>query len=57
MGQLATEGRPLSLAMPLTEMWDQRKPLYEAFADIRITNDRTAEEACEKINALWEECL
>lgn len=57
MGQLATEGRPLSLAMPLSEMWDQRKPLYEAFADIRITNDRTPEEACEKIIALWEECL
>ena len=35
---LPTEGRPLSQAHQLTKMYQYRKPLYEAFADITANN-------------------
>ena len=41
--QLSTEGRPLSLKMPLQDMYTRRKPLYEAFADICIDNSEDLE--------------
>ena len=33
LSQLSTEGRPLSQAGALEEMYKVRKPMYEAFAD------------------------
>ena len=54
-GKLPTEGRPLSQANDLGKMYAARKPLYEAFADIRVENTDTPAETAEKIlNALEE---
>lgn len=39
ISQLPTEGRPLSQANALTEMYRQRKALYESFADHTIANN------------------
>lgn len=46
---LPTDGRPLSQANDLGKMYAARKPLYEAFADIRVENARTPEETAQKI--------
>ena len=52
---LPTDGRPLSQANDLGKMYAVRKPLYEAFADIRVENAGTPEETAQKIlNALEE---
>ncbi len=51
LASLPTEGRPLSQAGKLSEMWEVRKALYEAFCDIEIENDATVTVAAEKI---WE---
>lgn len=50
---LPTEGRPLSQANKLQDLYRLRKPLYEAFSDIIISNDGTPEESVSSIlNAL-----
>ena len=46
---LPTDGRPLSQSGKLAEMWQARKPLYEAFSDEEILNDAAVEDAAEKI--------
>lgn len=46
---LPTDGRPLSQRGKLAEMWQVRKPLYEAFSDEEILNDAAVEDAAEKI--------
>lgn len=51
---LSTDGRPLSQAMALEEMYRIRKPLYEQFADDTIENNTSADAAVNKILALWE---
>ena len=51
---LPTDGRPLSKAGQLSEMYTIRKPMYEAFADHRIDNNGTPAAAVEQILALWE---
>lgn len=52
---LPTDGRPLSQANDLGKMYAVRKPLYEAFADIRVENAGTPEETVQHIlNALEE---
>ena len=52
---LPTDGRPLSQANDLGKMYAARKPLYEAFADIRVENTSTPEEAAQKILDALEE--
>lgn len=52
---LPTDGRPLSQANDLGKMYAVRKPLYEAFADIRVENTCTPEEAAQKILDTLEE--
>ena len=52
---LPTDGRPLSQANPLEELYRTRKPLYELFADHSIKNNTTADDAAEKILSIWEE--
>ena len=52
---LPREGRPLSQAGKMEDMYRVRKPLYEAFADYRIRNERTPEAAAAEILAKWEE--
>ena len=42
--KLPTDGRPLSQASRLADMYEKRRPLYAAFADAVIDNDGTPEE-------------
>lgn len=53
--KLPTDGRPLSQANDLGKMYAARKPLYEAFADIRVENTGTPEETVRKILDALEE--
>ena len=46
---LPTDGRPLSQANRLSDMYAVRKPLYEAFADHIIDNNGTPEETVRAI--------
>ena len=50
--ELPTDGRPLSQKGSLEEMYQMRKPLYEAAADFRVDNNQTAAEAAQQI---WSE--
>lgn len=52
---LPTEGRPLSQANRLEEMYALRRPLYEAFADHSIDNNGTLEDTLSAILACLEE--
>ena len=52
---LPTDGRPLSQANDLGKMYAARKPLYEAFADIRVENTDTPEETAQQILDALEE--
>ena len=52
---LPTDGRPLSQANDLGKMYAARKPLYEAFADIRVENTGTPEETVRKVLDALEE--
>lgn len=46
---LPTDGRPLSQKNKLETMYAVRKPLYEAFADIQVVNDKTPDQVAEQI--------
>lgn len=46
---LPTEGRPLSHKERMQSMYEIRKPMYEAFADYSINNDRTPSDAVAHI--------
>ena len=48
---LPIEGRPLSIAANLDEMYAFRSPLYSRFADLRIKNNTMPEMAVEAILA------
>lgn len=52
---LPTDGRPLSQSTRPSEMYAARKPLYEAFSDIRISNSGTPEETVRRILEQLEE--
>ena len=56
LSSLPTDGRPLSQANPLGEMYRIRKPLYEKFADHSIDSNGTPAEAASNILTIWEEC-
>ncbi|MCD8005355.1 MAG: shikimate kinase [Oscillospiraceae bacterium] len=47
--KLPTDGRPISQKSNLNELYEKRKPMYERFADIRVSNDGTVSETVEKI--------
>ena len=49
LSQLPTEGRPLSQAGSLEEMYRAREPLYRAAADALIDNGATAADAARRI--------
>ena len=49
---LPTEGRPLSQSTRLSVMWEERKPMYEAFRDAVIDNNGSMEET---VNMIWRE--
>ncbi len=47
--QLPTDGRPLSQANKLSEMYQIRKPMYERFADCSVNNNGTPEQTIRQI--------
>ena len=47
--KLPTQGRPLSQKNKLTDMYAVRKPLYERFGDLRVSNHGTPEQAAQQI--------
>lgn len=49
LDQLPTEGRPISQKTNLRALWQQRKALYEHFADLTIDNNGTPEETLASI--------
>lgn len=51
---LPTDGRPLSQCNSLSDMYEIRRPLYEAFADFSVDNNSTAEETVRAILAHLE---
>jgi shikimate dehydrogenase len=57
LDRLPTEGRPLSQTNKLEEMYRQRKPMYDRFADDRIENHGAVEDTVQKIKTHWEEAL
>ena len=52
---LPTDGRPLSQATALADMYRVRQPLYQQFSDYSIENCSTPEDAAEEILRIWEE--
>ena len=54
LSQLPTDGRPLSQGSNLSEMYDTRKSLYEAFADLTVANVTTPEGTATSIIELLE---
>ena len=46
---LPTDGRPLSQALHLDEMYKTRAPLYEGFSDVIVDNDTTPENTVNSI--------
>lgn len=52
---LPTDGRPLSLANPLSGLYEARRPLYEAYADFCADNIGTPEETVSAILNQLEE--
>lgn len=52
--QLPTDGRPLSQAGNLRDMYEVRKPLYEAFADHRVDNNGTPLDAARNVIRILE---
>ena len=52
---LPTDGRPLSQKTNPAVLYEQRKPLYAAFADAAVENDSTPEECAKRIIAALEE--
>ena len=49
LDQLPTAGRPLSRAGGMERMYEERKELYAAFADITVSNDTTISKAADRI--------
>jgi shikimate dehydrogenase len=54
ISMLPTQGRPLSQANPLDDMYHIRKPMYERFADLIIDNNGSPEETLAQILEVWK---
>ncbi len=54
---LSTEGRPLSQAAKLEDMFAIRKPMYEAFADHMVDNNGSYEDTVKQIISILEGSL
>ncbi len=55
LNALATEGRPLSQATALSELYRVRKPLYDRFADVHVDNNGGVDTTVAAILKQWEE--
>ena len=49
LDRLPREGRPLSLQSDIGELYERRRPFYERFADLSISNDGTPAETVRAI--------
>ena len=49
LSDLATNGRPISQQLGVAKLYEERKLLYEAFADLTVQNMGTPDETVEKI--------
>ncbi len=49
--KLPTDGRPISQKSDLNTLYQKRKPMYERFADLRVSNNGTVYETVGKIIA------
>lgn len=49
LSQLPTDGRPISQAEGVEAIYEKRKPLYEAFADLTVQNVGTPDGTVERI--------
>lgn len=54
LSQLPTDGRPLSQANRLSDLYETRKSLYEAFADYTVDNNGSCEESIRSIISILE---
>ena len=54
LAKLPTDGRPLSQANNLTEMYETRQPLYAAFADTVIDNNGALEDTLARITEVLQ---
>ena len=52
LDRLPTDGRPLSQTTKLTDMWAERRPMYESFRDAAIDNNGSMEET---VNMIWRD--
>lgn len=52
---LPTDGRPISQANPLKQLYETRLPLYRAFADATIENSGAPEETAARILEVFHE--
>lgn len=57
LDKLATDGRPLSLAQNIADMYAVRKPLYQGFSDHNIDNNGTIQDSVRQILTILEEDL
>lgn len=57
ISSLPSDGRPLSQAGSLEQMYQIRKPLYKCFSDITVENKTTADETAVQIISHLEELL
>ena len=55
LSQLPTDGRPLSQANRLEEMYALRRPMYAAFGDIRVSNAGSPEDTVNETLSRLEE--
>jgi shikimate dehydrogenase len=53
--RLPTDGRPLSQAGKLEQMYEVRRPMYERFADVTVDNDGSLERTVAQILKALEE--
>ena len=54
IAKLPTDGRPLSQAGKLSEMFEKRRPLYDRFADAVVSNDGPVEQTLAEILTLLD---
>ena len=54
LAKLPTDGRPLSQAGKLSEIYEKRRPLYDRFADAVVSNDGPVEQTLAEILTLLD---
>ena len=55
LDQLPADGRPLSQATTMEDLYRVRKPLYERFADHTLDNNGSVDKTVAELLAKWEE--